>query len=290
MCQSPGDIAVRLGAKLPSHACLTSSRRCPFLPLDMKPPRSPTRSRESKASTSNCRAVGSVAVSVLLVTITGCWVGGDIRYRDHPELANVTLASGERKVVGGARDTNGGGVHMHVGETPNDWVPQIKSARCTEPAAATEAATSLWPTFCGICSPTRTHWAAQPCARSNSGTGGPGAGGSPCATGASFRPSRYTPRRRGWPSSDSPSSILRGLPTRVRVPSWRLIAELLHRPNRSRGNPRLRAPRVGAKLRLRGSPACTPALSSFWLPREGGKYPGSGSHAGGQGGCHSLGS
>jgi hypothetical protein len=92
--------------------------------MSARPP--PRGSRESGAPKSTGRAVGSVAVSAILITITGCWVGGDIRYRDHPELANVTLASGERKVVGGARDTSAAGVHVHVGETPNDWVPQTE--------------------------------------------------------------------------------------------------------------------------------------------------------------------
>src|SRR5262249_35104972 len=74
----------------------------------------------------SARWLPSVAMWAVLLTTAGCWVGGEIRYRDHPELANVTLASGERKIVGGARETSGAGVNMHVGETPNDWVPQTE--------------------------------------------------------------------------------------------------------------------------------------------------------------------
>ena len=48
-----------------------------------------------------------------MLAVSGCWVGGEIRYRDHPELTKVTLATGERKMVGATRGT-GGDVAMHV--------------------------------------------------------------------------------------------------------------------------------------------------------------------------------
>ena len=32
-----------------------------------------------------------------LVLVAGCWAGGQIRYREHPELANVKLATGKGK-------------------------------------------------------------------------------------------------------------------------------------------------------------------------------------------------
>jgi hypothetical protein len=47
-----------------------------------------------------------------------CWVRGEIRYRDL-SWRRFTLASGERKVLGGTRETSGAGINMHVGETPN---------------------------------------------------------------------------------------------------------------------------------------------------------------------------
>jgi hypothetical protein len=34
-----------------------------------------------------------VPVAAILITLTGCWVGGEIRYRDHPDLTNITLAA-----------------------------------------------------------------------------------------------------------------------------------------------------------------------------------------------------
>ena len=33
-----------------------------------------------------------------LTLVAGCWAGGQIRYREHPELANVKLATGKDKL------------------------------------------------------------------------------------------------------------------------------------------------------------------------------------------------
>src|SRR4029450_7615475 len=39
-----------------------------------------------------------MALSIALsAALTGCWASGQVRYRDHSELAKVTLASGEEK-------------------------------------------------------------------------------------------------------------------------------------------------------------------------------------------------
>jgi|SRR5262245_13850423 len=35
--------------------------------------------------------------AVLLFALCGCWTSGQVRYRDHPELAKVTVASGDEK-------------------------------------------------------------------------------------------------------------------------------------------------------------------------------------------------
>lgn len=35
-------------------------------------------------------------VAVWCVALAGCWSAGQVRYRDHPELANVKLATGEK--------------------------------------------------------------------------------------------------------------------------------------------------------------------------------------------------
>jgi len=39
----------------------------------------------------------TVLLAAWSITLAGCWASGQVRYRDHPELAKVTLASGEEK-------------------------------------------------------------------------------------------------------------------------------------------------------------------------------------------------
>ena len=35
--------------------------------------------------------------AVLCFAVTGCWTGGQVRYRESPDLARVTLATGEKQ-------------------------------------------------------------------------------------------------------------------------------------------------------------------------------------------------
>jgi hypothetical protein len=72
------------------------------------------------------RAAIAVCLVVGCVAVAGCWVGGELRYREHPELTNVTLATGERKIVGAVHASDGGAVAMRVGEAANDWSPQTE--------------------------------------------------------------------------------------------------------------------------------------------------------------------
>ena len=36
------------------------------------------------------------ALVVACLVVSGCWAGGQVRYRDYPELAVIKLASGEK--------------------------------------------------------------------------------------------------------------------------------------------------------------------------------------------------
>src|SRR5262245_36039779 len=61
-----------------------------------------------------------------LLLLSGCWAGGHIRYRDTPDLANVTLATGARKTVGGVESSSGEKTTFHVGQTAHQWTPQTE--------------------------------------------------------------------------------------------------------------------------------------------------------------------
>jgi hypothetical protein len=43
------------------------------------------------------RLLLALLLVVMSLSVGGCWAAGQLRYRDHPELAKLTLATGDEK-------------------------------------------------------------------------------------------------------------------------------------------------------------------------------------------------
>ena len=88
------------------------------------------------------------AVAALIGLLVGCsgWEIGQIRYRDNPDLALVTLATGEAKVVG-RRTRDGSREDVQAAQGPNLWTPWTEvgpvHVRISEKASCDELVTRV---------------------------------------------------------------------------------------------------------------------------------------------------